>query len=840
MTIFVASLFLPYTVTRQSSCSEVPPDPLLPQSLNSPTSRGNGGFDNDTTLRGNGLTPDATTDHKHIFTSDSPLPARKGMGYPFSHKPQSNGRPPTKGEPQWSVIPATKVNDGLESAIRSAADVGYLKDTMWVGTLGTQTETMEDCDRTTIKQKLKDEYGSLPVFVCDRDFEGHCTYCKTIIWPIFHYQVPDSPKSKAYEDCSWAYYVSLNQAFAEHIAEHCKRDDSVWVQDYHLMLVPAMLRKMVPDLRIGFFLHTAFPSSEVFRCLAPGKELLRGLLGANLIGFQIEEYSGHFLRTCSRTLSVEATDEGIQLNDRFVNVGTFPIGIDPTLWDRRRQADDIRLLIDTISARYRGKRIIISHDKMDSIGGIRQKLLSYEHFLNTHREWANDIVLIQLVTSTTRQPDLEASISDIALRINSAYTTLEHQPLVFLRQDLLTPQYVALITVADVLIVTSLREGMNLTSHEFVYCQDGLYSNKAYGSLILSEFTGSASIFGDHALLVNPWDFRQCANAIYTALVRGREERKRDWEQLHRSLLHNSAKNWVKSFKERLSHACIEQLSHRRCTLPCLSVDNLKEKYRQAGRRMIFIQYEGTLAPWRPPSGVFFLATPQRAVTTLTDLTDDPLNVVYVVSSRTLEEQERRFRHVAGVGLIAENGCFLREPHANEWNNLVNEGQTDTWKEGVFCILAYFQERMEDSWVETRHFSVVFHFGSVADRAMAKRLAAECADQINDACANQGIHAVIYESAVIAEPINTNKRPAAEVAWHYADRSNNSKPDFLLIIGGDREDEDLFRWANEMDSTGAVDYSMTVTIGSQGSEAKTMLTHGVTGILDCLQRLASR
>ncbi|CAI7644651.1 unnamed protein product [Penicillium palitans] len=312
MTIFVASLSLPYTVARQTSCSSEVPSPaaLLPQSLNSPPSRGNGGFD-DGTLHGNGLTPDATTDHKHVFTSDSPLPASKGMGYPFRSKSRSDGQPPTKGEPQWSIIPATRVNDGLESAVRSAADVGYLNDTMWVGTLGTQIDTMEDCDRLAFKQKLKDEYGSLPVFVCDLDFQGHCTHCKTILWPIFHYQAPDNPKSKAYEDCSWAYYVNLNQAFAERIAERCKGDDSVWVQVYHLMLVPAMLRKKLPDLRIGVFLHAAFPSSEVFRCLGQGKELLKGMLGANLIGFQIDEYSGRFLRTCSRILSVEATDEGI-------------------------------------------------------------------------------------------------------------------------------------------------------------------------------------------------------------------------------------------------------------------------------------------------------------------------------------------------------------------------------------------------------------------------------------------------------------------------------------------------------------------------------------------------
>src|SRR5699024_7548268 len=153
-------------------------------------------------------------------------------------------------------------------------------------------------------------------------------FCKTILWPVFHYQIPDNPKNKAYQDHSWVYYVKINQAFAEQIAKEWKRGDSIWVQDYHLLLVPAMLRRLIPDAQIGFFLHIAFPSSEVFRCLAPRKELLEGVLGANLIGFQTDEYCRHFLQTCSRLLSVEATNEGLQLEDRFVNVAKFPIGID--------------------------------------------------------------------------------------------------------------------------------------------------------------------------------------------------------------------------------------------------------------------------------------------------------------------------------------------------------------------------------------------------------------------------------------------------------------------------------------------------------------------------------
>ena len=293
----------------------------------------------------------------------------------------------------WTVVKAEQGNGGLRNAVRSATDAGYLGDKVWVGTLGMPTDALAPPTKASIAKTLKGEYGSSAVYVRDADFDGHYThFCKTILWPVFHYQIPDNPKSKAYEDHSWVYYVKINQAFAEQIAKEWKRGDSIWIQDYHLLLVPAMLRKMLPDAQIGFFLHIAFPSSEVFRCLAPRKELLEGMLGANLIGFQTDEYCRHFLQTCSRILAVEATNEGVQLEDRFVNVGTFPIGIDPSSWDKRRQAGDVEHWIKTISNRYHGKRMIVSRDKIDQVRGIRQKLLSYELFLNTYPEWRDQVL----------------------------------------------------------------------------------------------------------------------------------------------------------------------------------------------------------------------------------------------------------------------------------------------------------------------------------------------------------------------------------------------------------------------------------------------------------------
>lgn len=425
-------------------------------------------------------------------------------------------------------------------------------------------------------------------------------------------------------------------------------------------------------------------------------------------------------------------------------------------------------------------------------------------------------------------------MSDIAMRINSTHSTLAHQPLVFLKQDLAFPQYLALISVADALMITSLREGMNLTSHEFVYCQDGKYGTKKYGSLILSEFTGSASVFGEHALLVNPWNYRQCAEAIHEALSRGEDERQRIWMQMHQAVLQNSTANWVKSFSETLDRVWHEQSSREIMAVPRLSINELEEQYHQSPRRLIIVDYEGTLASWGSPNSIV-VTTPQRAIATLTELTEDARNIVYVMSARMPEEMERLFSRVPDLGLIAENGCFVRAPgRQDEWRKLTNQERTASWKEGVSHILAYYQERAEGSWVERRHCSLVFHHGSADDQVAASRLASECAGHINDACASQGIHAVPVEGALVVEPVNTNKASGADIAWQSCRNSSkdggaSQRPTFLLIIGDGRDDEPVFRWANMLERKEGVEYVMTVTLGSRSTQAKATLAQGVTG-----------
>jgi hypothetical protein len=207
-----------------------------------------------------------------------------------AHKSRRQSGERKKWGLKWSIEPAEQGNGCLTNAIRAAQRSGNM-DVLWLGTIGFPTDELEETTKQEIAEKLESEYESLTVYVSDSDFDGHYVhYCKTVLWPVFHYQMPDHLKSKAYEDHSWKYYVNLNRAFANKIVKSYKRGDIIWIHDYHLLLLPKMVREKLPDAQIGFFLHTAFPSSEVFRCLAMRNPLLEGMLGANLVVFQTLEY----------------------------------------------------------------------------------------------------------------------------------------------------------------------------------------------------------------------------------------------------------------------------------------------------------------------------------------------------------------------------------------------------------------------------------------------------------------------------------------------------------------------------------------------------------------------
>ncbi|KAM0496590.1 Trehalose-6-P synthase/phosphatase complex subunit [Verticillium nonalfalfae] len=748
----------------------------------------------------------------------------------------------------WKIVNADQGNGGLRNAADAAARDGKLGDYTWVGTLGMPTDALEGTQqKQDIEDHLATDHDMLTVFASDKDFDGHYShFCKQILWPVFHYQIPDNPKSKAFEDHSWKYYVNVNQAFADKIVANWKRGDVIWVHDYHLLLVPGMVRQKLPEAKIGFFLHVAFPSSEVFRCLAVRKQLLEGMLGANLVGFQIHEYARHFQQTCSRLLGAEATPDGLQLEDRFVDVVNLPIGIDPVYIRERRANNSVKKWIETIRERYKGKWLIVARDKLDHVRGVRQKLLSYELFLNKNPQWRNQTVLIQVAMSSSEKSDLDAAVSDIVTRVNSSWANLAYQPVVYLKQDIDFPQYLALLTCADALMITSQREGMNLTSHEYLFCQDGeVLPDKKHGSLILSEFTGTSSLFGGHELAVNPWDYRACADAIKQALEMSDEEKERRWTKLYEAVMHHTGSHWFSEFLSRLDLVHEEQHKRDQTAVPRLSIGTLTQRYKRSERRLFILDYEGTLVSWGPMNQIIPVS-PQRTVDVLNDLLLDDRNTIYVMSGRRPEELDRTFRRVPNLGLIAENGCFLKDCGKSTWQVMADAEQIRSWKASVKSIMTYYLERTPGAVIEERRCSLVFHYKGAEDYDSAARQASDCASHVNDACEAQRVHAIPLNGCIIVEPIDWTKSTAAErifedlKAGMAPDEQHKGPVDFLMVMGDGRDDEKVFKWANTLADEGVVKEVTTVTLGKRGStEATATLTQGVSGVLSALERLAS-
>lgn len=339
------------------------------------------------------------------YASDAQARVTGPVGTPYLDEGYRTPRSSLSGD--WTVKAAEQGNGALRNAVNAAGDAGVLTDKMWVGTLGMPTDLLDDETRAGIAETLADKYESLTVFINDHEFEGHYThFCRTVLWPAFHYQMQETPRHTEYDDYSWKQYVKVNEAFANTIAAHWRPGDSIWVHDYHLLLLPQLIHERIPDAEVGFFLHAAFPSSEVFRCLNLRDALLKGVLGADVVGFQTDEYCQHFLHTCSRLLGMEVSVDGAQLRDRFVPVKKFPFGIDPSGLDRVRLTAEVKDWIDKITLRYQGKHLIIARDRLDGPAGVKQKLIAYELFLRSYPEWRDKVshanILCQIIPIVRR------------------------------------------------------------------------------------------------------------------------------------------------------------------------------------------------------------------------------------------------------------------------------------------------------------------------------------------------------------------------------------------------------------------------------------------------------
>ncbi|CCM06307.1 uncharacterized protein FIBRA_08558 [Fibroporia radiculosa] len=642
---------------------------------------------------------------------------------------------------KWHIESNPHCNGGLKNAVDSVGS--RLRRKLWVGTLGANTDGFRESLKRNMEWRMRDNYDSLPVWIPDAEFAScYDEFCHQVLWPCLHYAIPDAPKTKSfYESASFKQYVAVNQRFADAIVAAYAEGDIIWVNDYHLMLLPALLRARLSTAPIGFFMHVAFPSSEIFRCLSMREDLLRGLLGADLIGFQTANFARHFRQTVSRILAVEALPKGVQLEDRFVDVSVFPMGIDVGSLTEKKRDPLVADWVSSLRQRYAGMKIIVGRDKLDGIQGVRQKIQAFEAFLDKYPEYQGKAVLIQVALQTTEENEIQGGVADVVSHLNSRFSTLTYQPVVFLHtQDLTFSQYLALLMVADAFVVTSLREGMALRTHEFVECQE-----ERHRPLILSEFTGSYSYSGFRSCIpINPWDKRMTADAMHQALTMSDDEALSRWEDLHSHVVTQSAQAFVTSFLVRCLRASIEHMHMQgdAAEVASLDVARVLPRYRHSAKRLLLIDFEGTM--WvrdLRKLGKSEFVPPAEVIDVLNRLADDARNEVWLLSGLQVGGMLDRVGEAAPkVGIVSENGCFIRTRPGRHseaaWVSMVANFNL-TWKAACLEILNYFTERTPGSFVEERDASIVWRFWTdpdepSSDRQWARRQAAEAQNHIFD------------------------------------------------------------------------------------------------------------
>ncbi|KAK4215131.1 glycosyltransferase [Rhypophila decipiens] len=432
----------------------------------------------------------------------------------------------------------------------------------WYGWPGLE---VPEAEAGPMRQRLRDEHDAIPVFIDDELADRHYNgFANSILWPLFHYH----PGEITFDEGAWSAYKEVNRIFARTVAQDVQDGDLVWVHDYHLMLLPRMLREEIgktkKNVKIAFFLHTPFPSSEIYRILPVRSELLKGILHCDLIGFHTYDYARHFLSSCSRILSTPTTPNGVDYEEKielpngetenykkFVTVGAFPIGIDPDKFVEGLKKPAVQARIAALKRKFEGVKLIVGVDRLDYIKGVPQKLHALEVFLTEHPEWVGKIVLVQVAVPSRQDVEeyqnLRAVVNELVGRINGKFGTIEFMPIHFLHQSVQFDELTALYAVSDVCLVSSTRDGMNLVSYEYIATQ-----RENHGVMILSEFTGAAQSLNG-SLIVNPWNTEELANAIHDAVTMSPEQRETNYKKLERYVFKYTSAWWGQSFVSELT-----------------------------------------------------------------------------------------------------------------------------------------------------------------------------------------------------------------------------------------------------------------------------------------------
>lgn len=664
-------------------------------------------------------------------------------------------------------------------------------DNIWLGWPGLPVGKSEE--REEIKKHLLKE-NMRPVFLSKSEIEDFYEgFSNETLWPNFHYFNQHS----VFEDSFWQAYKKVNRKFAKELEDIVEPGDTIWVHDYQLLLLPAMIREKHPDSSIGFFLHIPFPSYESFRLLPWRRELLEGMLGSDFIGFHTYDDMRHFLSSVNRLAGIGNTNGQMKVGNRLVMADALPMGID---YDKYASAASHP---DTLGreVRYRTSlgdvKMILSIDRLDYSKGIPERLKAFEKFLEENKDFANTVSLLMVVVpsrdTVPMYANLKAEIELLVGRINGKFGRLNWTPVHYFYRSFPLNALSAFYRMAQVALVTPMRDGMNLVCKEFIASK---LDKK--GVLILSEMAGASKELSD-AILINPNNIDQHVKALKEALTMPENEQIRRMTIMQDSLQRYNIHAWVKLFMERLSFVKKEQANLQTRPLDSQIKSSLLDAYAKSKKRVLLLDYDGTL--------VGFNANPldskpdAELKSLLKNLCSNVKNQVVVISGRgkeTLYDWLQEFP----LDFIAEHGVWHKS-QGQPWEQFVE--MDSSWQEEFLHVLEMYVDRTPGSFIEKKDYSLVWHYRKV-ETGLGELRSRELSSHLKYISSERDIQ--IQEGDMVIEVKNSSVNKGVAAAHWLKGKGY----DFYLACGDDWTDEDTFKAMPKE--------AYTIKVGSASSAAK--------------------
>ncbi len=663
---------------------------------------------------------------------------------------------------------------------------------IWIGWPGIEVNEPEK--QADIIQNLQ-EMKLLPVFLSQEEIsEYYEGFSNEILWPIFHYYASTYVN---YKQSNWDFYQSVNQKFRDVILSVAEPGDTIWIHDYQLLLLPGMVRAENPDLTIGFFLHIPFPSYELFRLIPWRAELLEGMLGADLVGFHTYDDVQHFMNAAIRILPINSNSNILTVDDRPVVAEAFSMGIDYNKYSSLTNDAIVMDQVSQLKENFSDSRIVLSVDRLDYSKGILQRLAAFELLLELYPEYIGKVVLYMVVVpsrdTVPQYKELKDHIDKKVGNINASYRTMQWSPVLYFYRSFPIEVLSALYQIADIGLVTPMRDGMNLVSKEYVASR-----TRNDGVLILSEMAGASKELID-ALIVNPNNIGDITRAIVQALNMTLVEQEAKMTEMRKVVSQFNVFHWVKIYMDKLKEVKELQRSMRSRHVDQGVAKAISTRYADASKRIIFLDYDGTLVNFN--SDINKASPDSSLYELLAKLDVDQSNEIVLISGRDHLKMEEWFGHT-NVHLIAEHGVWQKQK-GSDWTSII--GLTDSWKEEIFPILNTYVERTPGAFIEEKSFSLVWHFRKVPKNLGDLRVS-ELVNNLVYLTKDKGLQLLPGNKVIEIKNVEINKGKAA-LNFMFM-----NEYDFVMAIGDDHTDEDIFK--------ALPDSAYTFKVGSSLSAAR--------------------